>query len=367
MTMSKLSELRAGKQKTAMIHPDLTNPPKDTPLSKDVSIADKTTSLAIDYARMAMVPKAPEGNETDAWFATLTPQQQAAWRFEFDVSNDLKAADDVATSVLRWHFDLVAIYTVPSKDDATKTVCLLDEWPVPDTKTGNNPAIREEIGPKKDGTTGNVKVDFYNVLAASFPKGKALRADMESLSAGNPKTGNPSKVKSEHSLLSEDQRQARLVTVTKQWQRFRTTIKDAIWIRVQWAAIKAMPLIDLDYIYDKEFDPKTGAEISKEITTSTTPFAIWPKGNDTQKIPYSATNFIKLDPAKAMKDGGTLLALRNSAKKSEPATPADKVGEMTVDTAEKFVAALAAFLSNETKLAALYSKACKPEGSSEGL
>jgi hypothetical protein len=361
--MSKLSDLRKSKAPVAKaetkILPDLTAPKGDNgPVT-----AITTESRAAYFAAMATAPLMPTGADVGTWYAGLTERQQAAYQFESDVDTTLAASDDVARSPLVWYFDLLAVYTDGDK-------CLLDDFPIPDTKTGNNPAISEETGRKKDGTSGLVKVDFYDKLARSLSHGKKLQAQLDSLKAAAPTGGNPAKVSAEHRMLTEDQRAAKLETLNKRWQRFRATVKDAIWIRLQWAAIKALLSVELDYVYDVVFDDQ-GNEIERTLTDGTLPFVIWQKGKDKAawSKTYTVSNFLKLDPAKAAKAGGTCKALIESVARGtgSDATPQGNKPSLTFGTVWPSIHDGGAFWLEQNNQAAMLSAATKEEGKSGAL
>jgi hypothetical protein len=360
------------------ILPDLSNPPTDNlPKDRAPMSAQTHESYAHHFAMMALAPKMPDNIDTqeamNAWYASLTKQQQAAYLFEQEVEQDLDNADTIPTMALRWYFKLVDVYTVPVNGDATKTKCLLDEWPMPDTKETdesgkriNNPAIKEEPGFTKAGKpTAKNKVDFYDVLARSLREGQMLRKEIESLQAANPASKSKGTVLPKHKLLLPDQATDLLNAANQRWSRFKNNIKDAIKIRFKMAAIRGLKNVGVDFVYQVEYDA-AGNATGKKVTTASTPFKVWDIGDDTNKYPHTIKNFLKLDVEWAKKNGGTLKALLQG-EPAAPQTSTNPIKPITWATFDGTIAELAAYLGQSVNAAGLLAKACAKEGTGEAL
>lgn len=277
----------------------------------------------------------------------------------------LKELDECVDATMKAKTTAVDIY---AQFRRTMSKTMLDETPFPDFDekdvVGTN--FRPDIYEKKT-PTGKVRVVWSNDLVQAMPKGKQYQLDIDE---GNKAIKDITSVP-RFKEKSKKELKAIVSTATAQRNALRSMVKRALAIHHQFQAVEAMPLVSIEWI--RGFDKARCAAIPKEygkgteegsflVTLSPKPLWICPivdgkvqgsEGND-----FSITQLLAFDVPKAIKLGGTVSDLKESAK-AEPSTP--ETATFTPEVMDTNVVTTWAMLSQKDNIAALRKRLVAPD------
>lgn len=245
----------------------------------------------------------------------------------------------------------------------------LDEMPYPGSEAKDIPEgsnRKPDIAEKKAVAGGVVRTVFLNDLVYATPKGKAAQNDIDDCTKELRASDSVPRFKD----MGKQEVRDLLASATQTRNNMRKMFRTAIQLHHKLSAIEGMPLVSINWI--KGSDPKCPtvptdyrAKTSFKVTRSPKPLWLVPiidgtpdhsKGKD-----YSVSQVIAFNPDKAlaMKDGGTVGDLRDSAK-GEPET-AEMIGEkMPEETMDTTIVVIQAKLANAAARAALRKRALEP-------
>lgn len=176
-------------------------------------------------------------------------------------------------------------------------------FPTPDDEGSNNPDKFKVSVTDANGKTTLKATTFYTQFADATKEGKAIIQEIEYLKrAGNAeavKTGIPEEILA----MSPQQRDTRLNFLGGRRTTIRASYKKAMALGFQMMAVNNVPNIVADFLYVQD---KDGNDTS-EVENTTKPIVVYvPVKNGPVKKweAYSIGSFLKLNPAKAIEQGG---------------------------------------------------------------
>lgn len=200
----------------------------------------------------------------------------------------------------------------------------LEQFPEPDSETGNNPDKFKLPVTGVNGKTTMRQTSFYVQFADATKEGKAIVDELEFLRrAGNVeaiKEGIPADILA----LNPRQREVRENFLTGRRGTIRASYKKAMQLGHQMKAVNSLPNIVADFVWmqdDKGEDMQTVEATTKPIIVYVQPA----EGKPVSKFEYfSIGAFIKLDARVAAEKGGTFEALKATVARQTGGAAGDK-------------------------------------------
>jgi hypothetical protein len=252
---------------------------------------------------------------------------------------------------------------------------MLDGVPRMDSKEGDgNEAFNEytyhvTVDGERKAKKGTWLADFYETLpqASIYYLRKELIAECN---AGNAKPNYSDKALQVHAdeiySMIPEQRVAEKNKISNRITAERNAIRDAINLFYVWHDIENMPEVMIDWLYvDKN------APVDKRVIRDTPkPVKVWSKSDIDNFEYYSIATLITLDPAKAMKAGGSMDNLKATigrGRKGGDGTKTSKFKIETVSDLEDAIIGIAQFkevldsMKNGKGMTALFNQLNKAE------
>lgn len=232
----------------------------------------------------------------------------------------------------------------------------LDAMPYPGTEAkdvGENQ--KPDIVKTTDNTGKKITKTWTNDFVSTLRRGKELENKIVDIKKEQKTPGSVPALKGKGS----EGLAAELSDATARRNALRNMVKRAISVHHQYEAINAMPLVSIRWIKGKDgqtvMPDKCGTAKGRPVTGAPKPlwmFTTADAGEDGRD--FSVTQMLAMDPAKALKAGGTLADLVATA-----ATGADTPEGETQLTVDDFVSSVADFstvLNKRENMALLLTK-----------
>src|SRR3569833_1706084 len=209
---------------------------------------------------------------------------------------------------------------------------------------GNNPDYYKVPSFGKDGKLTEKLVSFYVEFADNTPSGKNTVQALDWLSRAANDKAKQDDIPADIKKLNPHQREVERARLEGRRNTIRSSYKAAIKLHYQFEAINALQYVEavpIPGVKEGEFE-------NVVLVRSTVP------GRETMDFEhYSLSAFIRLDADKAAEKGGTLAALKETAKRAqepEGGGTGTTVNIKTFDTYRKVINDVHAFM-NEAKTA----------------
>jgi hypothetical protein len=314
----------------------LSDAPTDTAIGSTVAIADTTT--AFDGEALAAVARGLAAKVTD-------------------VTED--AIEIAAKGKEDWQGGPIAVLAGLQSDFGDE----LNDFPEPDSDTGNNPDKFKMEVTDTSGKTAKRDTSFYLLFADNTKAGQAIQTELAYLKRANNleaiKDGIPAHILS----MSPSERDDRIKFLDGRRATVRSAYKKAMRLYFQFVAIGELTVmvgkdgkvnanpelntigkagtVGCDFIYGKDEEGN-----DTDVINSPAPIVIWEqpgcnaKGEArpiTKSVKVSIGKFLNFDAKKALENGGTYAALLKTierAPKKADGTPI--VEEQRIETVDTF-------------------------------
>lgn len=227
----------------------------------------------------------------------------------------------------------------------------LNSWPVPGSDTGHNPdrfSITTEKGDKK----GKRKTTFYAQFTRGTPAGMSILERLEFLDRAADKGAIKDGIPADILEMTPAQRDSHRSFLENRLNTMTTAYKKAMELHIKLREVNAYSeTIAADIIWvDGKSPDDVDDPMDAEVVPTNEPIILYvipAEGKPVDKWEhYSIAAFNKLNPKKAIEEGGGFVKLRDSgATKKAPQQPgaAQTTPDITIKTVDKGVGVLVEF------------------------
>lgn len=214
-----------------------------------------------------------------------------------------------------------------------RTPAVLNEWPEPGNKEGNNPDL---ILLKKKDANGNEVVretSFYNVLVASTPAVQKIDAELKAIAVMNSKDPDMSKVPADVQKMNPVARETRRVFLNGRKATIGQAYKKAMSLFCQLDRVNSVPNLNATIMFaDKEKTMPASATSPIKVFED----AIDGQASDNWDV-FSIAAFLRIDAAAATEKGGGLQAAKDTLKRDTDKKGANLPDIQSPETAGQFI------------------------------
>lgn len=198
----------------------------------------------------------------------------------------------------------------------------LDDFPEPDSDTGNN-RDKFKIPVRRGDKETTAPTTFYTQFADATKEGKEIVETLGYLKRLANVEARKDDIPQELLNLTDTQRIAMESKLAGRRATIRGSYKKAMQLYFQMQAVESLKHVNVDFVYQTE-----DGEPTNEVENTREPIIVWEKPADGKPITksryVSIGSFLKFDAKKASEKGGTLKALEDTVSRSTGGKAGDK-------------------------------------------